>query len=37
LKEERLTETPEVNALSKPPVNLKGLPFDPLEYIEHLG
>ncbi|WP_146430057.1 hypothetical protein [Blastopirellula retiformator] len=28
--------TPEVKALSKPNVNLKDLPFDPLEYIEHL-
>ncbi len=28
--------TPEVEALSKPPVNLRDLPFDPLEYIEHL-
>jgi arylsulfatase len=28
--------TPEVEALSKPPVDPKRLPFDPLEYIEHL-
>ena len=28
--------TPEVQALSKPSVDLKKLPFDPLEYIEHL-
>jgi arylsulfatase len=28
--------TPEVQALSKPYVDLKKLPFDPLEYIEHL-
>ncbi len=28
--------TPDVKALSKPPLNLKDLPFDPLEYIEHL-
>ncbi len=28
--------TPEVEALSKPPVDLEGLPFDPLEYVEHL-
>ncbi|TWT30545.1 Arylsulfatase precursor [Thalassoglobus neptunius] len=28
--------TPKVEALSRPSVNLKDLPFDPLEYIEHL-
>ncbi len=28
--------TPEVEALSKPPVILENLPFDPLEYIEYL-
>jgi len=28
--------TPEVKALGKPPAVLKDLPFDPLEYIEHL-
>jgi len=28
--------TPEVKALAKPPLDLKQLPFDPLEYIEHL-
>ena len=28
--------TPEVKALSRPPAILKNLPFDPLEYIEHL-
>jgi len=28
--------TPEVKALAKPPFDLKKLPFDPLEYIEHL-
>jgi len=28
--------TPEVKALSKPPVDPKRLPFDPREYIEHL-
>ncbi|MCH9656309.1 MAG: sulfatase-like hydrolase/transferase [Planctomycetes bacterium] len=28
--------TPEVKALSRPPANLKNLPFDPLEYLEHL-
>ncbi|MBW2202425.1 MAG: sulfatase-like hydrolase/transferase [Deltaproteobacteria bacterium] len=28
--------SPEVKALAKPPVDLKKLPFDPLEYIEHL-
>ena len=28
--------TPEVKALSRPPVDLEKLPFDPLEYIEHL-
>jgi len=27
---------PEVKALARPPVELKKLPFDPLEYIEHL-
>ncbi len=28
--------TPEVKALAKPALDLKKLPFDPLEYIEHL-
>ena len=28
--------TPEVKALAKPKLDLKKLPFDPLEYIEHL-
>jgi arylsulfatase len=28
--------TPEVKALAKPALDLKQLPFDPLEYIEHL-
>ena len=28
--------TPEVKALAKPPLSLDKLPFDPLEYIEHL-
>ena len=28
--------TPEVQALSKPKLDLKKLPFDPLEYVEHL-
>jgi arylsulfatase len=28
--------TPEVQALSRPYVDMKKLPFDPLEYIEHL-
>jgi arylsulfatase len=28
--------TPEVQALAKPPVNFDTLPFDPLEYVEHL-
>ena len=28
--------TPEVRALGQPSVNLQKLPFDPLEYIEHL-
>lgn len=28
--------TPEMKAMAKPPVDLKKLPFDPLEYIEHL-
>ena len=28
--------TPEIQALSKPPVELQKLPFDPLEYVEHL-
>ena len=28
--------TPEINALAKPPLDVKKLPFDPLEYIEHL-
>jgi arylsulfatase len=28
--------TPEVRALAKPPLDLKKLPFDPLEYIKHL-
>jgi arylsulfatase len=28
--------TPEVKALSKPPVDPRRLPFDPLEYVEHL-
>jgi len=28
--------SPEVKALSKPPVDRKRLPFDPLEYIERL-
>jgi len=27
---------PEVKALSKPPADLEKLPFDPLEYVEHL-
>jgi hypothetical protein len=27
---------PETIALSKPPVNMKNLPFNPLEFIEHL-
>ncbi len=26
---------PETKALSRPPVDLKDLPFDPLEYLEH--
>ena len=28
--------SPEIKALAKPPAALKNLPFDPLEYIEHL-
>ena len=28
--------TPEIEALAKPPLDLKKLPFDPLEYVEHL-
>ena len=28
--------TPEIEALAKPKMDLKKLPFDPLEYIEHL-
>ncbi len=28
--------TPEIKALAKPPLYLDKLPFDPLEYIEHL-
>ena len=28
--------TPEVQALAKPKLDLKKLPFDPLEYVEHL-
>ena len=28
--------TPEIEALAKPPLDLDKLPFDPLEYIEHL-
>jgi len=28
--------TPEIQALAKPKLDLKELPFDPLEYIEHL-
>ena len=28
--------TPEIKALAKPQLDLKKLPFDPLEYIEHL-
>jgi len=28
--------SPEVRALAKPPLDLKKLPFDPLEYIKHL-
>jgi len=28
--------TPQVRALAKPPLDLNRLPFDPLEYIEHL-
>ena len=28
--------TAEVKALSNPPARLKDLPFDPLQYIEHL-
>jgi len=28
--------TPEVQALARPKVDLKKLPFDPLEYVEHL-
>jgi len=28
--------TPEIRALHKPPLDLDKLPFDPLEYIEHL-
>lgn len=28
--------TPEIKALASPPAALKDLPFDPLEYIEHL-
>jgi arylsulfatase len=28
--------TPEVKALSRPTVDMRDLPFDPLEYIEHL-
>jgi len=28
--------TPEIRALAKPPLDLNKLPFDPLEYIEHL-
>ena len=28
---------PETLALSKPPVDFKELPFDPLEFIKHLG
>ena len=28
--------TPGLDALGKPPMNRKDLPFDPLEYIENL-
>ncbi len=28
--------TPEVKALARPPASLRNLPFDPLEYLEHL-
>jgi arylsulfatase len=28
--------SPEVQALAKPPLDLKKLPFDPLEYVKHL-
>lgn len=28
--------TPEIQALANPPANLQQLPFDPLEYVEHL-
>ncbi|MEM7023241.1 MAG: sulfatase-like hydrolase/transferase, partial [Pseudomonadota bacterium] len=28
--------SPEIEALAKPPVDLANLPFDPLEYVEHL-
>ena len=28
--------TPEVLALAKPKLDLEKLPFDPLEYVEHL-
>ena len=28
--------TPEVKALAEPPAILRDLPFDPLEYVEHL-
>jgi arylsulfatase len=28
--------TPEIKALANPYVDLKQLPFDPLEYVEHL-
>jgi len=28
--------TPEIEALGRPPVNFKDLPFDPLQYIERL-
>ena len=28
--------SPEIKALEKPPVEMQNLPFDPLEYIEHL-
>ena len=29
-------QTPEIKALAKPPLDLSRIPFDPLEYIEHL-
>ena len=28
--------TPEVKALANPPLDVTKLPFDPLEYVEHL-